>query len=175
MNKITIFNSDVCEYYKAIKGDDEYMQHIKEDIYDVEELTDELIWEQAYEDMMMAYEDECITLYKTLDEDVVVIADLGTWNGRIKGGKITGDNLNCILNYFGCDDVEVYADRYNIKSIGHHHDGSNKYLFRIIKDTLSDTQRENFIDKLERGILTDRDITRYTKSLRPYVAEVYGA
>ena len=175
MNKITIFNSDVYEYYKAIKGDDEYMRHIKEDIYDVEELTDELIWEQAYEDVIMTYSDEEVMLNKTLEEDIVIIADLGLWNGRVTGGKVVGDNLNCILNYFGCDDVEVYADRYNIKSIGHHHDGTNLHLFRMIKPTLSDTQRENFIDKLERGILTDRDITRYTKSIRPYVAEIYGA
>lgn len=173
MKKI-IFNSDVYEYYKAIKQDEEYMEHIRMDIYDVEELTDELIWEQAYEDMMMIYDDEEVMLSQTLEEDIVVIADMGLWNGRVTGGKVVGDNLNCILNSFGCDDVEVYTDSYNVKSTGYHHDGRNYHLFRMIKPTLSDTQRENFIDKLERGILTDRDITKYTKSLRPYVKEIYG-
>ena len=167
MKKNIIFNSDVYELYKAISENEECID-------DVEEVTDDDIFKKAYDDIEMWYEDEQMNLHKTLEEDIVVIAELGLWNGKRHCGKVVDDNLNCILNSFGCDDIEVYADRHNIKSIGSHHDGRNKHLFRMIKPTLSDVQRENFLDRLESGTLTDRDITRYTKSLRPYVAEIYG-
>lgn len=172
MKKHMIFSSDVCETYENIMKDTDYLEEVKEFLDS--ELIDEYIWGVAYEDINIWYEDEQMNLDEILDDDVVVIADIGLWNGRRTGGKILGDNLNCIINYFGCDDIEIYADRYDVKSIGMHHDGRNYHLFRMIKPDLTDTQRENFISKLEYGELTKKDITRYTKSLKQYVSDIYG-
>ena len=118
------------------------------------------------------FEDEKINLNQPLPNRIVAIANLGLWNGRKTGYKILGDNLNEILQGFGCDFIEVYSDGYNIKFKGVHHDGKNYMEFRLIKNT------EN-IDNLLNDIYEGKEISRsklsyYTSSLLPYVAKFYG-
>ena len=55
-----------------------------------------------------------------------------------------------------------------------HHDGTNHYLYRAYKDSVSDTQIENLKEKLYRGIATRADITRVTRKLGDEIAHVYG-
>mgnify|MGYP000754919315 FL=1 len=55
-----------------------------------------------------------------------------------------------------------------------HHDGTNHYLYRAYKDSVSDTQIENLKEKLYRGIATRADITRVTRRLGDEIAHVYG-
>ena len=57
---------------------------------------------------------------------------------------------------------------------GHHHDGTNYVLYREWKDNITDAQKANFENAIYHGILTSKDITRYTKSLGKRIAEVYG-
>ena len=106
------------------------------------------------------------------DNKIIAIANLGLWNGRKKGYKILSSNVNSILSGFDCDYIEIYADRYNIKFKGYHHDGQNYIEFREIKDNVN-------IDNLLNDIYEGKEISRqkinyYTKSIRHYVADVYG-
>jgi hypothetical protein len=138
----------------------------KIDDYDVEDYMHET--NSSYLD------DERMNLNKTLDGRVLVIADLGLWNGRKQGYKILGTNLNNIfdINSRGFDYAEFYGDGYNIKGIEHHHDGTNYYEYRVIRENRD-------IDKLLDAIYNGEEITRkklnyYTRSLYKDVAKIYG-
>lgn len=55
-----------------------------------------------------------------------------------------------------------------------YHDGTNHYLYRKIKESVSDEQLENFLDKIYTGSCTKADISRYTKSIGTHICDVYG-
>ena len=119
--------------------------------------------------------DERINLDKKVDGEIVIIGDLGLWDGRRIGYKLLGNNIkDCFEMGRDCMEAEWYCDRYDLAGVEHHHDGTNYYTYRMRKPNISETSWENFLDKIYRGVVTSKDITRYTKSLRPYIAEVYG-
>lgn len=116
--------------------------------------------------------DERINLDKIVDGEILVIANIGTWQGRKHGYKIIKSaNIKDIL-YDNSDFIEWYSDGYNIKATAHHHDGTNHYLYRIIRNNRN-------IDKLLDSIYNGKNITNsklnyYTKSLYKDVANIYG-
>ena len=110
-------------------------------------------------------------LNKEIDGRILAIADIGRWNGRCSGYKILNNNISSIL-YTDCDYCEWYSDGYNIKFKGHHHDGVNYLEYRVIRE-------DRNINNLLRDIFYGEEISRkklnyYTRSLHPYVAEIYG-
>lgn len=139
-----------------------------EAMYD-EDLQRELIWDLK---LMYLDDEKHYNLNKPLNNKVVVIADLGLWDGRKKCYKFSGYNLNEIFNIGSWDEAHWYYDRYNIHCRHLHHDGVNYYMFRELKD---DKFEDILCQKINDGTLTSKDITRYTKSLVPYIKEIYGA
>lgn len=119
-------------------------------------------------------EDERMNLSEELPEAVVCLADLGLWDGRRKGCAIMDKNLNEVLRGHNDDDMEVYANRWNVEATGYHHDGTNYYTYRMFRPGLTDAQKAGFLSRWIDGKADGRDISRYTVSLLPYVAEVYG-
>ena len=85
------------------------------------------------EELECNLDDERANLNIPLDGDILVIADLGLWNGRRQGYKILHGNVSNIFTT-GEDYTEWYSDGYNIKAIASHHDGDNRYLYREIKN-----------------------------------------
>lgn len=104
-----------------------------------------------------------------LNEDVVVIADLGLWNGRTMGYKVIHNPYLSDLLTDDSDYCDWYLDSHNFRCNATHHDGTNFYTYRLFKEGLSDEQKQNFLDKIYFGKVTSKDITRYTKSLRPLI------
>jgi hypothetical protein len=150
-------------------------ENLKQSKLDKLDISDEEIYEEINEWQCMDYDDQRkYNLNKELDGKIVAIANIGLWNGRRSGYKMLGYNLNNILDYFSCDYLKVYADRYNVHSEASHHDGTHYVTFRMIKPNLSDEQVENFLNKVYNGTHTSKDITRYTKSLVKEVNKVYG-
>lgn len=151
---------------------DEYKENIDPEI--AEDMTDSELWEAAYEENSFWLDDERANLNIQLDEEILVIANLGLWNGRhnavkvIKSGKIA----DCL--YDSCDYLTWYCDEYNFRAEAAHHDGRNYYLYRAFRPGLSDEQKENFIDALRYNEANERMIRRYTVSLQPIIAKVYG-
>ena len=118
------------------------------------------------------FQDEVTNLNIKTDNNIIAIASLGLWNGRKKGYKLLSNNVNSILNGFDCDYIEIYADKYNIKFKGIHHDGQNYIEFREIREGVN-------IDNLLNDIYIGKTISRqklnyYTKSILHYIAGVYG-
>ena len=166
------------------------------------EKTDHLIWsnydidyedwrddlEAEYPDMtedertQLMYEingdyldDERCNLNIQLSHPILVIADLGRWNGRVMGYKeIQSGNIRDCL-YSDTDYSTWYVDKngdFRCKAI--HHDGTNHYLYRTYKDGVSETQIENLKWKIYEGKATRADITRITRRLGDEIGKVYG-
>ena len=118
--------------------------------------------------------DEQMNLNKVVDGRILVIADLGLWNGCASGYKILGNNIKEIfnINSRGFDYAEFYGDGYNIRATEAHHDGTNHYLYRVIRE---DRNVDNLLDAIYNGEkITSSKLNYYTKSLYKDVAAVYG-
>lgn len=155
--------SDWAEYLKEYEEN-----YLEED----EEMTDDLKY-QLITDLNNEYlDDERSNLDIRLDNPILVIADLGLWNGRKSAYKIINScNIKDIL-YDNADFVEWYSDGYNIRCEAHHHDGVNHYEYREIKNM-------NTIDKLTNMLYNQYEVDRkiinqYTRSIEKHVRRVYG-
>ena len=105
---------------------------------------------------------------------IIAIADLGTWKGRISGYKLSNKhNLNAIFAMLGDgEDVEIYVEGNDVKATVTHHDGVNYITFREVRDGRN-------IKKLTNKIYYQEPISRqmisaYTKCLGDKVKQVYG-
>lgn len=117
-------------------------------------------------------DDEKRNLDQKLQGRIVILADLGLWNGRKNGYKILGKNLNEIFSIGGFDYADFYGDRYDIRCDEIHHDGTNHYLFREIRE---EKDAEKFLNKIYNGEeISRKTLNYYTKSIRPEVAKIYG-
>lgn len=120
-------------------------------------------------------EAERIHLDIQYDQPIIIIGDLGLWNGRAHGYKdITSGNIKDCL-YSDTDMTEWFIDEHgDLRAEAAHHDGTNYYLYRVFKDNVTEEQIEDFKDKIYHGTLTDEDIRKYTHRLGPEIAGVYG-
>ena len=108
---------------------------------------------------------------------ILVVGDLGLWHGRRMGYKEipSGNIRDCLYSERDMDYSTWYVDKNgDFRCDAIHHDGTNHYLYRAYKDSVSDTQIENLKEKLYRGIATRADITRVTRRLGDEIAHVYG-
>lgn len=122
-------------------------------------------------------QDEKINLYKKLDGDIIVLADIGLWDGRRRGYKELHSNniADCLQFEKDCEYAEWYVDQYgNFKSTQSHHDGTHYLLYRAWKKDVTDEQKENVLDGLYNGTISQRTIRRYTEGIGRYIAAIYG-
>lgn len=153
------------EIAEVEKAELEFLKEIGEE-------TNQDLTDRIYGNIDVEYEDEQCNLNKELDGRVLAIVSVGRWNGRKSGYKILSRNLNSILDNIGCDEFRVYADKYNVKADGYHHDGHNFVEYRELRE---DRNYQNLLDKLYSGVEVSRqEINYYTKSLRSKIKEVYG-
>lgn len=125
----------------------------------------------------MYLDDERCNLNIPIIEGIVVLANLGLWDGRRYGyyEKELHNISDCLYALTrGITYNTWYVDRYDFKCDEVHHDGCNHYVYRKWKRGLSAEQKQHFLDKVYEGTATQRDITYYTQSLKPYIAKVYG-
>lgn len=102
---------------------------------------------------------------------LIAIGTIKRWNGVIYGSSpcIKGEDYrntqyaDDILRYIqdgNYDEFEIYIEKGNIKAICHHHDGTNYFTFRYMKD---DEKMNNMWAKR----LTPKRVSYYTRSLVP--------
>ena len=141
------------------------------DYEDPEDISDDDVWSFIDESLSNQFEDEKWNLNIATDGRVLAIADLGLWNRRHQGYRILN---NCVSDIFKCgyDYKEYYSVGYNIKASATHHDGTNFYEFRVLRE---DRNINNLLNDIYSGKkITRKQLNYYTKSLHPYVAKVYG-
>ena len=146
----------------------------KEFLSDNDLVEDDYDYFRFVEDELEArYSDEKDNLSMPCGQ-IIAIADLGTWRGRISGYKLSNKhNLNAIFAMLGDgDDVEIYVEGNDVKATVRHHDGVNYITFREVRDGIN-------IKKLTNKIYYQEPISRqmisaYTKCLGDKVKQVYG-
>lgn len=120
-------------------------------------------------------DDEKVNLNIPVGGDILVIADLGLWNGRHSGYRVIQNATlaNC-LDY-RCDSAEWYVTRNGeFMSRQIHHDGTNYYTYRKWKIGISDESKWSLLDHIYNGTATRTEIDRATDRLGFDVAKVYG-
>ncbi len=120
-------------------------------------------------------DDERVNLNIQFSRPILIVADLGRWNGRFMGYKeIASGNISDCL-YSDTDYSTWYVDKLgDMRCDAIHHDGTNHYLYRTYKDGVSEEQIDNLKEKIYRGTATRADITRITKRLGDEIGKVYG-
>ena len=119
--------------------------------------------------------DERVNLNIQLSQPIIIIGDIGRWNGRVTGYKMidSGNIKDCL--YSDTDFTEWYVDKYgDLRADAAHHDGTNHYLYRVFKNGISSEQIERLQEKIYVGRATRADITRVTRRLGDEIAAVYG-
>lgn len=121
-------------------------------------------------------DDERVNLNINVGEEIIIIADLGLWDGRHQAYKLLHKTniADCLTGTCGDYVTWFVDDRGDLMCRDIHHDGTNLYLYRAWKFGISETQKENFLYKVYRGKATRADITKYTRKIGTYVADVYG-
>lgn len=168
MKKFTIWSNRDIDYneWKEI-----YKETAEANEWDEDTEDEDNLWKYIYETLDYYLDDERMNLNVPTDGRILIIADLGLWYGRRQGYKILNGNVKNILSN-DADYVEWYSDGYNIKATAAHHDGTNCYEYRVIRE---DRNIQNLLDAIYHGEeITRKKLNYYTKSLEPYVAKVYG-
>ena len=108
-------------------------------------------------------DDERANLNVQLSQPILVVGDLGLWNGRRMGYK---ENPPAATSGTACIPTQIippgmWTGWAICGATPIHHDGTNFYLYRVYKDSASPSQIELLKEKLYRGIATPR---RYYES-----------
>ena len=143
--------------------------------YTPDEITEDRLYEEMLDTNASYLDDERVNLNIQEAQPIIVIADLGRWDGRYQGYKMieSGNIKDCL--YSDTDYTEWYVDKLgDLRADAIHHDGTNHYLYRAFKDNATPEQLENLQDKIYSGTATRADITRATKRLGDDIANVYG-
>ena len=158
--------------WDSMEDTDSWIDELREDYPDYDD--DELM--EIARDIHDNYlDDERANLNKVVDGEIIIIANLGLWNGRRTGfGTTNSNNIKDILcsKVNGMSECHWYSDGYNIRCTEAHHDGTNYYTYRIVRPN-RDINRLR--DKIVNGEeITTAMINYYTRSLLPEVAPIYG-
>lgn len=136
-------------------------------------ITEERLYDECNFINQIWYDDTENELCRFDRGELVAIANLGRWNGQCSGYKIL-KSLPDVL-HTNCDDEKLYIDSNgDLRKSESHHDGDNYILYRYWKEGISDTQKENFLDKIYNGECSQKDITRYTRKAGTEIAETFG-
>lgn len=166
----------IFEGAEKITLTDEYGKEVEvtQEEYAKVKLTDDRLYDECYFLNNLWFDDERENLSSVDDSgELIAIGNLGRWNGRVSGYKIIKD-LPDVL-YSSCDYERVYVDSNgDLRKEESHHDGNNSILYRYLKESLTEEQRDNFLDKIYNGECTQKDITRYTRRAGVGIAKVFG-
>ena len=130
----------------------------------------EINYERYAEDCDNNLDDERANLDVEVNGVIVAFGVLGLWDGNHNAACTFGNKVKNILKS-ECDYLDWYCDRYNVRCRASHHDGTNYYLYRVAKNS---EQAKRLVDAIAYEGMTEEEFRKSTKSLRPYVAKVYG-
>ena len=107
--------------------------------------------------------------------DLIVIADLGLWNGRKKAYKVIPNaTLADAITVAEGDYIDWYVEDGEMKIDDVHHDGTNHYLFRTWKDGVDEFHKGLTLTLIDHGFTDKKDLDVDTRPLGADVANVYG-
>src|SRR5574344_979241 len=104
------------------------------DLEDVVKESDDERCERINDEISMQLDDERRNLDIELPEKILIIGDLGLWNGRAMGFRETNSRnvKDCLQS--NADYATFFVDgHHNFRAEVIHHDGTNYYLYRMRK------------------------------------------
>ena len=137
--------------------------------------SEDELYALMYEHNDLRLDDERVNLNIQMPETILLIADIGRWNGRFPGyQEIKSGNIRDCL-YTNMDYATFYVDKLgDLRCEAIHHDGTNHYLYRVYKRGVTESQIERLQEKILEGTATRRDITQITNRLGDAIGKVYG-
>ena len=141
---------------------------------DIDSIWEDYCYERACWLANEYIDDERCNLRVNVGNTIIAVGDLGLWDGRVSGYQEIKSGLISDLLYTDCYYAEWYCDAHDMRCKETHHDGTNYILYRRRKDGISDYQWGNFLYMIYEGKATREHISKYTTSLLPYIAKVYG-
>lgn len=153
--------------------DDDVFNDIRDMLAECNDCTEDDVPDLWVYDTFNSYlDDEKYNLNIETDGVIVAFMDLGFWYGRRNGAKIIGTNVRDTLNsFYGGDDCDWYCDQYNAHCKASHHDGTHYITFRLARDM---EQAKRLVEKIAYDGMTEKQFRKATKSIRPFIAKVYG-
>lgn len=114
-------------------------------IYDSFQDTEGIFWEIDIQPIIKKFFEE--------NDVLVVVSNIGNWNGNQNGGTILeGKNYKELYNY---DDIKITQTNNELYFYGYHHDGVDLHSVRIVNyrgqkyiDNHSDKSRKELVEKL---------------------------
>lgn len=127
-------------------------------------VSEDRLYELMVDYNAMNIDDERANLDIQLPREIIVIADLGRWDGRKSGYKMinSGNIKDCL--YSDCDYNEWYVDKNGeFRCTTHHHDGTNHYLYRAVKENATDEQVSLLQNRIynERGCIPQLAVNKH--------------
>ncbi len=120
-------------------------------------------------------DDERTNLDIELGKPIIVIAEIGRWDGIYTGYRIiqSGNIKDCL--YSEQDYLTWYVDKYgDLRLDAIHHDGTNHYLYRVLKSGITDEQIEDLADKIYHDSYSHSDLEAVTDRLGDEIGKIYG-
>lgn len=164
MKKLIIWTS---ETYLDDDAREAYQQCKREAIEDDDYCVTDREWAEVVNDFL---DDERGNLNKEVKGVIIAFADVGRWDGRRQGYRILGSTINEIFS-ISEDNNEWYSDGNNIRATLTHHDASHYVLYRVAKDRET---AERIAKQIYNREIDEAGFRKRTRSLHPYVAEIYG-
>ena len=135
MEKRVIFTNDIIDFFGSYDAAEEDARAtLKEN--GTEEPTEDAIYNVIYDLLNddVYYTIRNIEMCDTHMGAWLVIADVGTWQGRKKGGHVftsLADAIRCMME--NLEDFTLFEDEHgHVTGRGHHHDGTNYFdLYRL--------------------------------------------
>ena len=149
---------------------EDYRDYLEEKYPDV---TDEYNQFVLCQELNREYlDDEIANLNQDVQGRIVIIADLGFWNGRRDAYKVLdSSNLSDVLfTNDGCDYHEFWVEDGEVRGRGVHHDNTNYYVFRALRTDID----EDLLDIVVNDVASSEQLYVATRSLAPDVSGVYG-
>lgn len=163
--------------YTIWSNEYDVIESIAKDMMEYDEILEwDHALDQAYEVNAESLDDEKRNLNVDVGEEIIIIADLGLWDGRRSAYKeLHKTNIaDCLTGTCGDYITWFVDDRGDLMCRDCHHDGTNLYTYRAWKPGISEMQKENLLWKIRGGCAERRDITRVTQRIGNKVADVYG-
>ena len=160
VEEYTIWTSDVY--------DEDYFAELRENYPD---LSEDEIWSIAIDGNNETLDEIRANLSDVIfPNQIIIIGNIGRWNGPVNGYKILDGKLSDCFQSFVHGDSELtftFKDK-DLHATEIHHDGRNYYRFRAFRDNMTEQQKQNFIHRVCSGVVTEHDIAYYTKTVMPY-------
>lgn len=163
--KHIIWDNDVCNMYDCVKNNlEDVFPDTKE-----EDITDDMIWDAAYEEIEVNLDAEICNLDIDLDKEIVLIGDIVRWDGshsahtELKTNNIGKAMEEAVTKWDGDNTFEIYVEdgRMFISQTGHDNPCSpSVFEFRMLKPDYDEWEDEISLEN--------------TESIGNKVSKVYG-